>query len=124
MSKSSILISNTNLYPVEVHWIYNGRERIERIRDRAINKEIVFTCQEEKEYFMKVHKCLFDEKVLVEGKATERQMQKTKETKDKEETKKAKDLQNVNNNLLQAKVEEVTNGEIKDFKVEVEKGKK
>lgn len=121
MANNSILLSNTNSYPVEVHWCFNGKERVETLRDRALNYEIVFSSGEEKEYFMTVHKDLFDTKTLVVGKSSDKQMQKAKESKDKEETKKAKALQEQNDKEVKSKVAEITAGQIKDFEVQTEK---
>lgn len=122
MASNSILLSNVSLYPIEVHWCFNGKERIESLRDRAINHEIVFSSEEEKNHFMKVHNELFETKQLVVGKANDKQMQKTKEAKDKEESKKAKELQAKNDKEVKSKVAEITAGQVKDFEVQAEKG--
>lgn len=122
MASNSILLSNVSLYPIEVHWCFNGKERIESLRDRAINHEIVFSSEEEKNHFMKVHNELFETKQLVVGKANDKQMQKAKEEKDKEESKKAKELQAKNDKEVKSKVAEITAGQVKDFEVQTEKG--
>lgn len=122
MASNSILLSNVSLYPIEVHWCFNGKERIESLRDRAINHEIVFGSEAEKNHFMKVHKELFDTKQLVVGKANDKQMQKAKEAKDKEASKKAKELQAKNDKEVKTKVAEITAGQVKDFEVQTEKG--
>lgn len=122
MSSNSILLSNVSLYPIEVHWCFEGRERVESLRDRAINHEIVFSSEAEKKHFLTVHKDLFKTKQLVAGKANDKQMQKAKEEKDKEESKKAKELQAKNDKEVKSKVAEITAGQVKDFKVQTEKG--
>lgn len=122
MASNSILLSNVSLYPIEVHWCFNGKDRIETLRDRAINHEIVFSSEEEKNHFMTVHKDLFETKQLVAGKANDKQMQKAKEEKDKEESKKAKELQAKNDKEVKSKVAEITAGQVKDFEVQTEKG--
>lgn len=124
MSSNSILLSNTNLVPIEVHWCFNGRERIELLRDRAINHEIVFSSEAEKNHFMTVHKDLFDTKQLVVGKTNDKQMQKAKEAKDKEETKKTKELQKKNDEAVKSIVKEITNNEIPEFEVQTQKSQK
>lgn len=124
MASNSILISNTNLYPIEVHWCFEGRERVETLRDRAINYEIVFGSEAEKNYFMKVHKDLFETKQLVFGKANNKQMQKAKEEKDKEENKKTKERQKKSDDDVKSRVAEITNGEVTEFEVQTTKSEK
>lgn len=121
MASNSILLSNTNLVPVEVHWCFDGKERVETLRDREINREIVFSSESEKNHFMKVHKDLFDSKQLVVGKANNKQMQKTKEEKDKKETEKTKELQKKNDEAIKSAVKEITNNEIPEFEVQTQK---
>ena len=126
MAKTSILVSNTSFYPIELHWGYidsvgNYKERIETIRDRAINFEIRFSSEKEKEMFLEDKEHLFESKKLVLGKQNDKAMQKAKEEKDKKEDKKTKEVQELVNESVQSQVKEITQGEVPDFEVQAVK---
>lgn len=126
MANISILVSNTSFSPIEVHWGYvdsigNYKERIELIRDRAINFEIKFSSEKEKAMFLEEKKHLFESKKLILGKQNDKAMQKAKEEKDKKESKKTKEVQQQVNESVQNQVNEITHGEVPDFEVQAVK---
>lgn len=128
-SKLSVTISNPSLNPIELHWgwtdsVGNRKTRIELLRDRAINTEISFSCDSEKEAFEKTIKPLCECNRLTLGKQNDKSMQKENEKKNKQNDLKVKSVQKENDKNLQAQVKNITQNEVKDFEVQAVKNQK